>query len=97
MIPFKDFIKENDDSLNVKVGDKVKLTHKFGRHEKDRGEHTVTSVKDKHFTIDRNDEKGKPMKFKHNGYGHDFKSHKSGRIKNMSISSGHRVSLMGAK
>jgi len=97
MKSFKNFFKEDDDRLGVKVGDKVKLTHKVGSHEKDRGEHTVTSVKSSHFTIDRNDENGKPMKFKHNGYGHDWKKQKSGRVKGLSTSSGHRVSLMGAK
>ena len=92
MKTFNEFITENTETP-VKVGQKVEVHYRnMSGKTIVRGEHTVTKVGKNHFTIDRDDAStGKPMKFKHNGVGMDYKKAKSGRIKGISRSYGHYV------
>lgn len=92
MKTFREFLSEESEP-KVSVGQKV-LVHykKMNGDVVERGEHTVTKVLKNHFEIDRPDsETGKPMKFKHNGYGHDFEKAKSGRVKGVSKTYGHII------
>ena len=92
MKTLKEFIAENAEAP-VKVGQKVEVHYRnMSGKTIVRGEHTVTKVGKNHFMIDRPDAvDGKPMKFKHNGVGMDYKKAKSGRIKGISRSYGHYV------
>ena len=93
MKTLKQFMAESSSTPPVEVGQKVEVHYrKMNGGLESRGEHTVTKVGKNHFMIDRNDAaSGKPMKFKHNGMGMDYKKAKSGRIKGISRSYGHFV------
>ena len=89
MFSFKSYITEE---AKVKVGDEVEVHYKkMNGDSVSRGNHKVTKVGASHFEIDREGEDGKPMKFKHNGYGKDYGKSASGRVKGLSRSSGHYI------
>lgn len=91
MISFREYLSE-EDTPKVKVGDEVEVHYKtMNGNSQVRGKHKVTKVGVHNFTIDREGADGKPMKFKHSGYGTDYGSAKSGRIKGVSRSSGHYI------
>lgn len=87
MITFQDFIIESE--ARVKEGDEVEVHYKsLSGGSRVLGKHKVIKVGVNHFTIDRDGESGKPMKFRHNGYSTEFSRAKSGRIKGISKSYG---------
>lgn len=93
---FAEIIEESTDSTaessRVKVGDTVSVQHRsMSGRTMDRGEHKVTKVTKTGFHIDRLDAAGKPMKFKHSGYGGDYKTAKSARVKGAGREYGHLI------